>query len=158
MIRASDPVWQQCLRAVEPVLESLGFGLAREVHHYALFGSASAEYERAGMRLELFWDGREHWISIRYAIGDRQSRGNWGERRPLEIPPPSSSVNAHYLRRGPGRRIHREHRQRCARPRDRTAVVEVIECAVQPVGWSRRRSAAMASCEASAAAAETEIV
>ena len=43
MERSRSPVWSQCLAAVEPVLEELGFRLAAESHLYASFGSAAAE-------------------------------------------------------------------------------------------------------------------
>ena len=74
MERTAHPVWQQCLRTIEPVLESLGFRLTNEAQHHAHFGSASAEYERAGMRIELFWDGKENWIDAHYFESDRNDR------------------------------------------------------------------------------------
>lgn len=100
MERPANLVWQQCLRTVEPVLESLGFRLTKETQLYALFGSASAEYERAGMRIELFWDGRENWIDGHYFRSDRNDRHLWSERERLHVQPPASSVHAHVLRPG----------------------------------------------------------
>lgn len=66
MDRPQYPVWQQCRSAVEPVLDFLGFRLATESNHYSSFGSASAEYERSDMRIELFWDGKEMGRHVLY--------------------------------------------------------------------------------------------
>jgi hypothetical protein len=100
MERRSNPVWQQCLRTIEPVLESLGFKLTNEAQYHTLFGSASAEYERVGMRIELFWDGKENWIDAHYFESDRTDRHVWSERQRLEVEPPPTNVRAHVLRPG----------------------------------------------------------
>jgi hypothetical protein len=100
MERPQNPVWQQCLAEVEPVLESLGFGLVRESHLYSLFGSASTEYERSDMRLELSWDGRENWIDAYVTTRNRNERHLSGERQSLSVDPPPTNVRAHVLRPG----------------------------------------------------------
>lgn len=100
MDRGQNPVWQQCLSVVEPVLDSLGFTLAAESHLYSSFGSASANYERSDMRIELFWDGRENWIDAHYATRNRNERHLWGERQRLSVEPPPTNIRAHVLRPG----------------------------------------------------------
>lgn len=100
MDRPQHPVWQQCLSAVEPVLDFLGFRLATESNHYSSFGSASAEYERSDMRIELFWDGKENWIDAHYATRNRNERHLWSERKTLTIEPPPTNIRAHVLRPG----------------------------------------------------------
>ena len=100
MDRQSNPVWQQCLATVEPVLESLSFRLAEEAHFYSAFGSASAQYERSDMRIDLFWDGKENWIDVHYATRDRNARHVWRERQRLDIAPPPTNIRAHVLRPG----------------------------------------------------------
>jgi hypothetical protein len=100
MERYQNPVWQQCLSVVEPVLDSLGFKLAAEFHHYSSFGSESAAYERSDMRIELFWDGKENWIDADYATRNRNERHLWGERQRLSVEPPSTNIRAHLLRPG----------------------------------------------------------
>lgn len=98
--RAHNPVWIKCLATVEPALEELGFRLASECHHYASFGSASAEYERSDMRIELFWDGRENWIDAHYATRNRNERHLWSERQIISVDPPPTNIRAHVLRPG----------------------------------------------------------
>ena len=100
MERSRNPVWSQCLATVEPVLEELGFRLAAESHLYASFGSASAEYERSDLRIELFWDGKENWIDAHAAVRDPRERHLWSERQPIPVDPPPTNVRAHALRPG----------------------------------------------------------
>lgn len=100
MNRSSNPVWQQCLAAIEPVLESLSLRLAEERQFYSSFGSESARYERSDICVELFWDGKEHWIDAHYATRDRNQRHIWRERQRLEVAPPPTNVHAHVLSPG----------------------------------------------------------
>ena len=100
MERPLNPVWQQCLAAVEPVLDSFGFKLCRESQLYSLMGSASADYERSDMRIELFWDGKENWVDALDATRNRNERHLWGERQRLAVGPPPSNIRAHVLRPG----------------------------------------------------------
>jgi hypothetical protein len=100
MERSQNPVWTQCLGAVEPVLQELGFRLTSESHLYASFGSASAEYERSDMKLELFWDGKENWIFAHYSTCNRNQRHLWDERKELHVEPPATNIRAHVLRPG----------------------------------------------------------
>ena len=92
--------FQPVLTAIEPVLEELGFRLASECHHYASFGSASAEYVRADMRIELFWDGKEHWIDAHQATRNRTERHLWNAPQTLPVDPPPTNIRAHVLRPG----------------------------------------------------------
>jgi len=91
MYREKNPVWKQCLATVEPMLESIGFSLASETNHYAAFGSASVEYVRSDMRVQLGWDGKESWITAVYEKRDRNERHIRGEQRTLEIAAPASN-------------------------------------------------------------------
>ena len=100
MERSTIPVWQQFLQTLEPVLEPLGFRLTEETQYYALFGSASAKYERRGMRIEFFWDGRENWIDGYYFTSELDSRHQWGERQRLRVQPPATNIHARVLRPG----------------------------------------------------------
>ena len=100
MNRDQNPVWRQYLSVVEPILDSLGFTLAVESNLYSSFGSASTEYERSDMRIELFWDGRENWIDAHYATRNRNERHLWSERQPIVIEPPPTNIQAHVLRPG----------------------------------------------------------
>ena len=100
MERPRNPVWSQCLAAVEPVLEELGFRLAAESQLYSSFGSAAAEYERSDLRIELFWDGKENWIDAHAAVRDPRGRHLWSERQPIPVDPPPTNARAHVLRPG----------------------------------------------------------
>jgi hypothetical protein len=100
MERSQNPVWIQCLTAIEPVLGELGFHLASESHLYSSFGSASVEYERSDMRIELFWDGKENWIDAHYATRNRNERHLWSPRQTIIVEPPLTNIRAHVLRPG----------------------------------------------------------
>jgi hypothetical protein len=100
MDRSQNPVWTQCLAAVEPVLEELGFRLASESQLYSSFGSASVEYERSDMLISLWWDGRENWIDAHCATRNRNERHLWSQRQPVEVEPPPTNIRAHVLRPG----------------------------------------------------------
>jgi hypothetical protein len=67
MDRKLPPVFQTIRDAVEAELAAHAFRLASETIHYATFGSASAEYTRRGMRVQLTYDGRDRWAWITYA-------------------------------------------------------------------------------------------
>ena len=98
MNRAQNPVWAQCLAAVEPELESLGFRLASESAHYASFGSALVEYEHSRARIQLIWDGRDHWIDVKVARASAPD--HWSALEALPVAPPPTNPRAHVLRPG----------------------------------------------------------
>lgn len=98
MERPRDPVWSQCLAAVEAELAPLGFRLASETTHYASFGSAAVEYEHSRARVRLVWDGRDHWIDVKGARAVAPDR--WSEFEAVPVAPPASNPHAHVLRPG----------------------------------------------------------
>lgn len=100
MERFHNPVWEGYRAAVEELLEPLGFTLATETNHYSLFGSASTEYVRSNMRIELFWDGRENWLDLKYATRERNERQYWSPMQAIEVAPPPTNPRAHVLRPG----------------------------------------------------------
>ncbi len=67
MDRSVSPVVVRAREVLEPILERLGFSLAAEYIGPEAFGSAHSEYKSRSHRVELAWDGKDHWLWIKVA-------------------------------------------------------------------------------------------
>jgi len=57
---------------LETILREYGFTLAAEALLPEASGSAWAEYRRAGGRVRLEWDGKDHWLRLKASTAGAQ--------------------------------------------------------------------------------------